>query len=48
MHTVASNKVSARDRELPPRYYYKLAENSTCAQKLRRFFQVNQYSCYFW
>ena len=40
MHTVASNKVRARDRELAPRYYYKLAENTTCGQKLRRSLQV--------
>ena len=35
MHTVASNKVSAKDRELAPRFYYKVSEKTTCGQKLR-------------
>ena len=34
MHTVASNKVSAKDRELAPRFYYKVSEKTTCGQKL--------------
>ena len=40
MHTVASNRVSARERELAPRYYYKVAEKTSCGQKIRRFVQV--------
>ena len=36
MHTVAS-KVSARDRELAPRYYYKLSEKTSCLDKIRNF-----------
>lgn len=35
MHTVASNKVSVKDRELAPRFYYKVSEKTTCGQKLR-------------
>ena len=35
MHTVASNKVSAKDRELAPRFYYKVSEKTTCGQKLK-------------
>ena len=42
MHTVASNKVSARERELAPRYYYKVAERTTCGQKIRSFIQVRE------
>ena len=42
MHTVASNKVSARERELAPRFYYKVAEKTTCVQKLRRSLQVTR------
>ena len=43
MHTVASNRVSARERELAPRYYYKVAEKTSCGQKIRRFVQVGRY-----
>ena len=43
MHTVASNRVSARERELAPRYYYKVAEKTSCGQKIRRFVQVWRY-----
>ena len=35
MHTVASNKVSAKDRELAPRFYYKVSKKTTCGQKLK-------------
>ena len=41
MHTVASNKVSAKERELAPRYYYKIAEKTTCLQRIRRILQVD-------
>ena len=37
---MASNRVSARERELAPRYYYKVAEKTSCGQKIRRFVQV--------
>ena len=40
MHTVASNKVSAKDRELAPRYYYKVSEKTTCGQKLRNALKI--------
>ena len=40
MHTVASNKVSAKDRELAPRFYYKVSEKTSCGQKLRNALQV--------
>ena len=39
MHTVAS-KVSARDRELAPRYYYKLSEKTTCLSKIKTFLRA--------
>ena len=39
MHTVAS-KVSARDRELAPRYYYKLSEKTTCLNKIKTFLRA--------
>ena len=42
MHTVSSNRVSARERELAPRYYYKVAEKTSCGQKIRRFVQVSR------
>ena len=32
--------MSARERELAPRYYYKVAEKTSCGQKIRRFVQV--------
>ena len=40
MHTVASNKVSAKDRELAPRFYYKVSEKTTCGQKLRNALKI--------
>ena len=39
MHTVAS-KVSARERELAPRYYYKLSEKTSCLEKIKNFFRA--------
>lgn len=39
MHTVAS-KVSARERELAPRYYYKLSEKTSCLQKIKNFIRA--------
>ena len=39
MHTLAS-KVSTHDRELAPRYYYKLSEKSSCGQKIRNCFRA--------
>ena len=40
MHTVASNKVTAKERELAPRFYYKVAEKTTCVQRIRNALQV--------
>ena len=40
MHTVASNKVTAKDRELAPRFYYKVSEKTTCGQKLRNALKI--------
>ena len=40
MHTVASNKVSAKDRELAPRFYYKVSEKTSCGQKLRNALKI--------
>jgi len=34
MHTLA-NKVSAKDRETAPKYYYKREERTTCLQKIK-------------
>ena len=39
MHTVG-NKISARERELAPRYYYKIAESRTCLEKIKAFFRT--------
>ena len=39
MHTVAS-KVSARERELAPRYYYKLSEKTSCLEKIKNFIRA--------
>ena len=39
MHTVAS-KVSAREREFAPRYYYKLSEKTSCLEKIKSFFRA--------
>ena len=39
MHTLAS-KVSVRNRELVPRYYYKLAEKTSCSTKIGNFFRL--------
>jgi len=39
MHTVAS-KVSARERELAPRYYYKLSEKTSCLEKIKSFIRA--------
>ena len=39
MHTVAS-KVSARERELAPRYYYKLSEKTSCLDKIKNFIRA--------
>ena len=39
MHTLAS-KVSVRDRELAPRYYYKLAEKTSCYTKIGNFLRL--------
>ena len=36
MHTIAT-KVSARERELAPRYYYKLAEKTSCLERMKSF-----------
>ena len=39
MHTLAS-KSTSRDRELSPRYYYKLSEKISCLKRLKNFFRV--------
>ena len=39
MHTIAS-KVSTRDRELLPRYYYKLSEKTSCVEKITNFIRA--------
>ena len=39
MHTVG-NKISARERELAPRYYYKIEQSKTCVEKIKAFFRT--------
>ena len=39
MHTVG-NKISARERELAPRYYYKIEQSRTCIEKIKAFFRA--------
>ena len=39
MHTVG-NKISARERELAPRYYYKIEQSRTCLEKIKAFFRT--------
>lgn len=39
MHTVG-NKISARERELAPRYYYKINQSKTCLEKIKGFFRT--------
>ena len=39
MHTVG-NKISARERELAPRYYYKIEQSRTCIEKIKAFFRT--------
>ena len=39
MHTLA-NKVSARERELAPKYYYKRQQNTTWIQKLQNALRI--------
>ena len=39
MHTVG-NKISARERELAPRYYYKIEQSKTCCEKIKAFFRT--------
>ena len=40
MHTVASNKLSGKERELAPRYYYKVSEKISFVQRLRGAIQI--------
>jgi hypothetical protein len=39
MHTLAS-KSTSRDRDLSPRYYYKLSEKISCLKRLKNFMRV--------
>ena len=40
MHTVASNKLTGKERELAPRYYYKVSEKTSIVQRLRGAIQI--------
>ena len=39
MHAMTSKSVS-KDRELSPRYYYKLSEKVSCCEKIKKFFRL--------
>ena len=39
MHTLAS-KSTSRDRDLTPRYYYKLSEKVSCLARMKNFARV--------